>query len=246
MNRLCLVCDKEIEPYPSWKAKGIKALSKLQKFCSRTCMYKGRNMSNHKFGSNHPSWKGGKSEQSCLQCDKKFLTTPSAIRRGGGKYCGYSCYTDSRKGKSRPYLWKKVERVCAQCKKEFMADSWFVDRGQGKFCSALCRSNFNKGENHYNWKGGNSYRRITGIRQWREAVLKRDNCTCQLCDAANVKSHAHHIKSYSEYPELRLDVGNGTCLCKGCHDAIHTNKFIWSVMLLALIAQDGSQERNAI
>lgn len=53
-------------------------------------------------------------------------------------------------------------------------------------------------------------------RLWREAVFKRDNWRCVQCGARG-NMHADHIKPYSKFPELRLDVDNGRTMCPPCH-----------------------------
>lgn len=64
--------------------------------------------------------------------------------------------------------------------------------------------------------------------RWREQVKKRDNYTCQCCGVkqeellrivGDITSwlHAHHIKSWAEFPELRFEVSNGITLCWPCH-----------------------------
>ena len=57
-------------------------------------------------------------------------------------------------------------------------------------------------------------------RKWREAVLKRDGYKCSLCGSGD-NLVAHHIKSFADFPELRLDLGNGTTLCATCHIRLH-------------------------
>ena len=59
-------------------------------------------------------------------------------------------------------------------------------------------------------------------REWRTNVFARDRYTCKKCNEKGVKIEAHHIKPWSKYPELRLDLENGITLCKKCHKIIHS------------------------
>lgn len=84
----------------------------------------------------------------------------------------------------------------------------------------------NAGENSPNWKGGITKERIKieakpEYRSWRLAVFSRDNYTCQYCFERGGFIHAHHIKSFSQYSELRLDLSNGLTLCQDCHMRLH-------------------------
>ena len=79
-----------------------------------------------------------------------------------------------------------------------------------------------KGEKCYNWKGGvtlkdKGIRKQIEYRLWREAVFARDNWTCQECGRRGGTLHPHHIKSYTQYPELRFAIDNGQTLCLKCH-----------------------------
>lgn len=66
-------------------------------------------------------------------------------------------------------------------------------------------------------------KRTTEDREWRYSVLSRDNYTCQgKADEHHSQLHAHHIKSYAKYPELRYDVNNGITLCRSCHIKEHS------------------------
>jgi len=53
--------------------------------------------------------------------------------------------------------------------------------------------------------------------QWRKAIYKRDDYTCQKCGVKGGRLEAHHIKPFATHPELRFDVDNGITLCKSCH-----------------------------
>ena len=79
---------------------------------------------------------------------------------------------------------------------------------------------------HWNWKGGISsenhiIRNSDEARKWRKEVFERDKYICQNCKKIGGILHAHHIKSFSEYKELRFDINNGITLCKVCHNNEH-------------------------
>lgn len=94
---------------------------------------------------------------------------------------------------------------------------------------------FNKGrysgsKNHF-WKGGVTpeHKRIRSsveYKEWRVAVLERDNWRCQFCnirqgwnktEKKQIVIDADHIKPFSVFHELRLEVDNGRALCRDCH-----------------------------
>ncbi len=74
-----------------------------------------------------------------------------------------------------------------------------------------------------NWKGGLSrgyqkgYKNDKKYIQWREAVFKRDNWTCQECGNSGLYIEPHHKQSWAGYPQLRYDINNGVTLCLKCH-----------------------------
>lgn len=90
---------------------------------------------------------------------------------------------------------------------------------------------YNKGSKNPNWKGGLSRKKrsanLLEYRQWREAVFKRDNWTCQECQKRGGDLEAHHIKAFYKYPKLRFEISNGQTLCIICHMKIdkHRNNF---------------------
>ena len=85
----------------------------------------------------------------------------------------------------------------------------------------------NKGEKSHFWKGGvtslNMLIRVSArYKKWRTSVFKRDNYTCIWCgtksgNGKRVMLNADHIKSFSQFPELRFAVDNGRTLCVDCH-----------------------------
>lgn len=83
------------------------------------------------------------------------------------------------------------------------------------------------GENNPNWKGGvtslnEKIRKSGEYKDWRIAVFKRDDYTCQECGSRGVTLHADHVKPFAYFPELRLVISNGRTLCVPCHKTTDT------------------------
>lgn len=81
------------------------------------------------------------------------------------------------------------------------------------------------GDKNPNWKGGvtsihNQIRHSLEYEEWRKKVFERDLYTCQCCGQIGGKLNADHIKPFSLYPELRLELSNGRTLCENCHNEI--------------------------
>jgi hypothetical protein len=96
----------------------------------------------------------------------------------------------------------------------------------GRIFSAEARRKISlahSGKKCHFWKGGITpvnlmLRTSTKYKEWRKKVYERDNYTCQHCGSAGKGNlEAHHIKRFSEYPELRFSVENGLTLCEDCH-----------------------------
>lgn len=109
---------------------------------------------------------------------------------------------------------------CIICKKPFYCSPSSIKRGR-KFCSKKCNGLYYHDENNPNWNNGNSRCYKMGYysaeyKEWRKSVFTRDNYTCQKCNAKFYIT-AHHIKSFSFFPELRYEINNGITLCEGCH-----------------------------
>lgn len=153
----------------------------------------------------------------CQNCSKTFETRPYLVSIGKGKYCSKECYIKSKIGKRT----KLITLTCLECGKEFIRNLFQID---SKYCSRKCVGKANgkrlKGSGHWNWKGGISPRVLNTVeyREWRKKVFRRDNYRCVLCgyDKGHILE-ADHIKSWKDYPELRLSVDNGRTLCKLCH-----------------------------
>lgn len=82
-----------------------------------------------------------------------------------------------------------------------------------------------------NSKGGitsiaRSIRASLAYEEWRIKVFERDLYTCQDCKKVGGYLNADHIKSFSDFPELRLEVSNGRTLCRECHYFKTWNKIL--------------------
>ncbi len=61
-------------------------------------------------------------------------------------------------------------------------------------------------------------------KSWRKSILDRDKRSCVWC--GNKKNICvDHIKSFAQFPELRLSLDNGRTLCNECHQK--TDNFGW-------------------
>ena len=161
----------------------------------------------------------------CGQCKKEYKLSPAFVKRGS-KCCSIECWNVYKRK-----LPKFV--ICGTCKKSF-ENVW--SQRTKRFCSVECYAQSKKGKYPANLKGKRGTKPRTyhlrkrphhgGIvyDEWRMAVWKRDNFTCQHCKkTANelkklgIKINADHIKPYCNYPELRYELSNGRTLCMPCH-----------------------------
>jgi len=62
--------------------------------------------------------------------------------------------------------------------------------------------------------------------RFKKGVKARDSNTCKICGETKGTIVAHHLMSYTEYPEFRYDIDNGVTLCEKCHIDFH-EKFGW-------------------
>jgi hypothetical protein len=163
--------------------------AKVAKFCSRKCHY----------NSFPPR------QNTCLSCSKQF-TKPHNPQRVYS-FCSKKCF-----GGVQPKT--KVSTLkCRYCESAFNAWDYEVKAGR-KFCSKSCADRFkDEGKTTEAFR----LRTSTKYQQWRTTVFERDNYTCVFCGQKGGKLNADHIKRFSDFPDLRLDINNGRTLCEPCH-----------------------------
>lgn len=126
----------------------------------------------------------------------------------------------------------KIEYICNQHKDYGVQTTTLYGlRKYDKNCK-LCHSVTPSGELHWNWKGGSTAKDLETRKswqyiRWRKEVYRRDNYTCQRCNASGsgVVLNAHHILNFSEYEDLKFDVSNGITLCEKCHHVKYEGSF---------------------
>ena len=94
--------------------------------------------------------------------------------------------------------------------------------GKYRFNSKSLSNLVRVGSKNNRWKGGitpqnQKARASPEYEKWRIAVFSRDNFTCTVCGIRGHHLHAHHIKPFSTFKELRFNIDNGTTLCIACH-----------------------------
>lgn len=88
-------------------------------------------------------------------------------------------------------------------------------------------SEANSGENHYKYNPNFTdeerevARNYPEYSEWRTAVYKRDDYTCQCCGKRCCVLAAHHLDGYDNFLELRILLENGVTLCEECHKNFH-------------------------
>ena len=65
------------------------------------------------------------------------------------------------------------------------------------------------------------------VRTWTKEVLK--NGKCEKCGSTE-RLEAHHFIKWADFPQGRIDVNNGMCLCHKCHTEEHKDDQCYHMM----------------
>lgn len=72
-------------------------------------------------------------------------------------------------------------------------------------------------------------------KKWTAEVRKRDKNKCRFPDCNRRARDVHHIIRWADAPSLRYEVGNGICLCGGCHYKIRNKENIYAEMFIRIV-----------
>jgi len=230
--RICEQCGKVFQRYETARQRQAK-----HHFCSRECRALWEQ------GANNPSWKGGqpgKTSRTCDQCGKSFSRYETARQRNASHhFCCRKCSDEWHRGPNhynwqRPALNVPFELVltCEQCGTKYREREVWARHRRHHFCSRECFYQWHRGSNHANWRGGiaavyeaerKAWEQRAEYIGWRTRALL-GHVDCRLCCEASAEPlHVHHILSFKDYPEYRVDDRNALVLCRRCHEWLHSN-----------------------
>lgn len=161
----------------------------------------------------------------CQQCFIEFTLKKVGYWKKR-KFCSIKCNSLSQKGKKRIFdkKWRENIGKAMRGRKFTKEHKRKISEAHSKIKKPWTskRNRENKGERSPNWKGGISlldvrFRQTEGYKEWRFSVFERDNFTCIKCGINKCFIIADHIKPFSIFPELRLNIENGQTLCINCH-----------------------------
>lgn len=266
-SRAC--SDKSRRVYHTCDYWGIKYRKRLSRkkgigniFCSRDCYIKSetstntckcatcgkefpRKKSRERFKKTYCSFNWYVSRKSilkkvnCSYCNTELIRKPSRIKNSENQFCDSLC-----QGK---FITKRVIIKCEYCGEAIERTPSTVSNIN--FCDKNCLHGYY--ENCLSQEKIDIHNRIRASKEyidWRNATYKRDNYTCKMCGKRSEKGmavviNAHHIRKFSEYPELRFIIENGITLCDSCHKRTYSKEHTFEWLFNDILA-NGSYLRK--
>ena len=192
------ICPKCNKPFSKPYSCSVKTWKEKRKFCSLICS---NNSKVSSWNKGLPiTWASGQ-KKGCIPWNKDKKGLQVAWNKGNGDYAkalGFGTWMTGKKAsdESRIKMSKTMKKRVAEGKHNFYIDG---------------RTPLNQ-----------TIRHSVDYKIWRDAVFNRDDYTCQECGDRSgqghaVYLHAHHLKSFATFPELRFIISNGLTLCDECH-----------------------------
>lgn len=187
----------------------------INHFCSNKCLgeWKSKKLKNNKFTRTV--------KYKCDYCGQEAECTEYKYMRSKTHYCSSKCRDSIN----------KITFNCEKCGKETTKVKSEYNKSKHHYCSVECERKdrevrFGK-DNNPSWNPNLTNeeriqkRKFKEYYLWRDTVFKRDKYTCQYCNKYGGKLNAHHLDSYNEFIDTRLDIDNGITLCEECHKNFH-------------------------
>ena len=200
LSRRIKICEKCGAEYTQPINLSLKDWNE-RKYCSRNCANKSKVI-----------W--GSLTKICKRCGKEFTKRYgySQTQWDKAEYCSLNCAKNGSK-----WTQESKDKISGRNSPNF---------GKHPSIETRLKKSKHRGENAGNWQGGKTaqsflIRHNINYKLWREAVFARDNWTCQKSGTRGGLLRAHHIFSFSKYPELRFAIDNGITLSDDNHKEFH-------------------------
>jgi len=182
-----------------------------------------------------------KTPMDCIcACGRSCLLSHEHVKKGG--LCSGCAY--ERNGRMK-YTWEEIDEVLSErgitlfiegetyLKTSVDYVCYCGRKGRSTLSNLLrdgrcrnCINEENTGTNNANYDPSltdeereNKRIDVVGF-QWSKKIKDRDEYICQICED-NRDVVAHHIYSYKEHKDKRIDLNNGVTLCRECHSDFH-------------------------
>ena len=156
----------------------------------------------------------------------------------------YKQIADER-GCSESNVWYKIKKfqIPARTASEAIKGVEFsVSHREALSKSHLASTHKRTGAANPNWRGGvatENYlaRRTNEFINWRRKVLRHKGKVCSACGKGLgercpccgriTDKHVHHVREFSENPDLRYSLDNAVVLCESCHQRLHKKQGLY-------------------
>ena len=157
------------------------------------------------------------------------------------KKCEICLKEFSRRPRCGLRIWETAEFCSRECRNK----RTFPPESRIRMTDALVKNRMDRtGMKPWNWIENRSLIKIGDrsfhdprYKQWHKAVKDRDGWKCKISNMdCSEKLEAHHILSWSKFPELRYEINNGITLCHFHHprkrvDEIKLSNFFQSLVV---------------